>query len=432
MEKAVLEQFKLLSKIPHCSFKTSKMRDYLVDICKKSGAEVFEDKAGNIVARKGVPKVCLQAHYDMVCMGNAPKIDIYEKDGFLYAQDSSLGADNGAGIAIMLVLLRKHDNLECLFTNDEEVGLLGASSLELEIKSSYLLNLDSEEEGTVYVGCAGGLEIHANMPLVYEPLSTKYDLYEVSLSGLVGGHSGIEIVKPIPNAIIELAKILRSIDVKVISFDGGERINSIPTKASAKIALAKDTLVEGLPFEYKTIYEEEPKALSNSKQVLDYICAFPQGVNGWDEDLSIPLKSSNLSLLSCNEQTLQIEVFVRAMSEDGLGALKLTHESLFSLGGFTIHYTDKNSPWVPKPSTFAKTVRDVAKHYWEDVRFGAIHAGLECGILMEKILNIKEACSIGPRIDSPHTTHECCEVASLGRIANIVDSLLKRVDDGAY
>ena len=155
-----LDIFKKICTIPHCSHNTSKMRDFIEEFCLKEGCFVEIDTAGNILARKGYPKVCLQAHYDMVCIGKAPDIEVYEEDGFLKAKESSLGADNGIGVAIMLLTASKFDDIELLFTNDEEIGMLGARDIKLTLKSNKILNLDTEEEAKVYIGCAGGVDIN--------------------------------------------------------------------------------------------------------------------------------------------------------------------------------------------------------------------------------------------------------------------------------
>ena len=135
--KEVIENFKKLTQIPHCSFDTVKMRDFLNTFSQERGFKTQIDKAGNIHCVKGSPKVCLQSHYDMVCMGNAPKIELFEENGFLRAKNSSLGADNGIGVAIMMQMMKEFDDLECLFTNDEEVGLLGANALEPTFKTTF-------------------------------------------------------------------------------------------------------------------------------------------------------------------------------------------------------------------------------------------------------------------------------------------------------
>ena len=143
----VLAKFETLAAIPHCSYETDKMRDFLASYAKDKGCEVVVDSFGNVHAFKGKPKICLQSHYDMVCMGDAPKIEIvYGDDGYMRAKNSSLGADNGIGVAIMMQMISEFDDIECLFTNNEEVGMVGAAGFSGDLKADKLLNLDSEED----------------------------------------------------------------------------------------------------------------------------------------------------------------------------------------------------------------------------------------------------------------------------------------------
>ena len=182
------------------------MRECLADFARSHGCEVSIDEVGNIHAIKGEPKICLQSHYDMVCMGDAPNIKIrYDDDGFMRAHNSSLGADNGIGVAIMMQMLGEFKNIECLFTNDEEVGLIGANGFKGQLISKKLLNLDSEDDNEVIIGCAGGINVFAAMN-VRDKHEAQGELYEVRVSGDPGGHSGNEIHKDIPNAIKILVK----------------------------------------------------------------------------------------------------------------------------------------------------------------------------------------------------------------------------------
>ncbi|MDR1976336.1 MAG: M20/M25/M40 family metallo-hydrolase, partial [Campylobacteraceae bacterium] len=154
-----IEIFKSFAKVPRCSFDALKMRDFIASFAAECGYTVKIDRADNILCVKQKPLVCLQSHYDMVCLADAPNVECYEEDGFLKARNSTLGADNGIGVALMLGMMRKFDDIECLFTSDEEVGLNGANNLEHQISAPYLLNLDSEEEGAIFIGCAGGVSV---------------------------------------------------------------------------------------------------------------------------------------------------------------------------------------------------------------------------------------------------------------------------------
>ena len=202
----VLDYFKIITATPRCSYKTDAMKEKIIEIAKKLDYTIKSDKSGNILCQKGIPKVCLQSHYDMVCVGDFENIELVEKDGILSAKNSTLGADNGMGMAIMFACMEKFSDLECLFTNDEEVGLIGASNLELELASNRLLNLDGEEAKEIYVGCAGGMDIISKLSLNYLPLNSDEIVYEVSITDLPGGHSGVDIDKGIDSATKVLAK----------------------------------------------------------------------------------------------------------------------------------------------------------------------------------------------------------------------------------
>lgn len=426
MPSDVLARFSTLCAIPHCSFDTEAMRAHLVQEAKACGASVCVDKAGNILAQKGSPKVCLQAHYDMVCMGSAPRILLQEEAGYLCAKDSSLGADNGMGVAMMLSLLHTQDHLECLFTNDEEVGLLGANGLEMQIQSPCLLNLDSEEEGKVFVGCAGGVDIIGTCSPEFTKAPVGWALYEICVSGLRGGHSGIQIHENIPNAIALLVHALAEQECALVHLEGGERINSIPTAARAVVMMPKPFTCKEPFFTCKALAQRCEKVVANSDTILKTLCAFSQGVRGWDAALSLPSQSINLSLLSFSEDSLRVEFFARAMNTEGLDALKKETKALLELGGFSVAFKDETLPWNPNIGPFALLVKEEATAVWGKAEFAGIHAGLECGVLLSKHDAPLEVCSLGPKIEAPHTVKERCEVASVHRVVEIVERIVTR------
>lgn len=426
MPSDVLARFNALCAIPHCSFDTKAMQTHLVQEAKACGAKVSVDKAGNILAQKGSPKVCLQSHYDMVCMGRAPHIVLKEEEGYLCAHDSSLGADNGIGVAMMLSLLHTQNHLECLFTNDEEVGLLGANGLELTLQSSCLLNLDSEEEGSVFVGCAGGVDIIGTLPFDFVAPPAGWALYEISVSGLRGGHSGIQIHENIPNAIVLLAQVLAEQECVLVQLEGGERINSIPTRARAVVAMPNPFTCKESFVTCKALLEPCKKVLANSDTILKTLCAFSQGVRGWDATLGIPSQSINLSLLFSSDACLRMEFFARAMHKEGLETLKKETKALLELGGFEVAFKDETPPWRPSIGAFALLVKEEASAVWGKAEFTGIHAGLECGVLLSKHDGTLEVCSIGPCIEAPHTTKERCLIASVHRVVEIVERIVRR------
>ena len=278
-----LGYFEQICSIPHCSYQAQKLGEFLLEFSKSRGFDTKIDENFNIHAIKGKPKICLQAHYDMVCVGEAPKIELENDGEFLSAKNSTLGADNGIGLAIIMDIMDEAQDLEVLFTSDEEVGLIGANAFAGEICAPALLNLDSEDDSEVIIGCAGGLlaefrrefepcelglgELFSSS--VSEHLSTgllsnegshstsaknctqnssnlNANYYELSCEGLEGGHSGMQIAKNIPNAIKELAHFAKNHGANILAMSGGDRDNAIPTWAKALVSASSKLQSKGL------------------------------------------------------------------------------------------------------------------------------------------------------------------------------------------
>ena len=278
-----LGYFEHICSIPHCSYQAQKLGEFLLEFSKSRGFDTKIDESFNIHAIKGKPKICLQAHYDMVCVGEAPKIELENDGEFLSAKNSTLGADNGIGLAIIMDIMDEAQDLEVLFTSDEEVGLIGANAFAGEICAPALLNLDSEDDSEVIIGCAGGLL--AEFRREFEPcelglgelfsssvsehfgtgllsnesshstsaenctqnssnLNANY--YELSCEGLEGGHSGMQIAKNIPNAIKELAHFAKNHGANILAMSGGDRDNAIPTWAKALVSASSKLESKGL------------------------------------------------------------------------------------------------------------------------------------------------------------------------------------------
>ncbi len=422
-----LEIFKKICTIPHCSHNTEKLRDFIEEFCLKEGCFVEIDTAGNILAKKGYPEICLQAHYDMVCVGKAPKLELYEENGYLKAKDSSLGADNGIGVALMLNAAQSCNNVELLFTNDEEVGMIGANNLQLAPKSNKVLNLDTEEFGKVFIGCAGGVDITIKKEYKKEML-LDCDIYKISISGLPGGHSGVDIDKHIPNAIKEIGFYLREFYPKIITLNAGEAINSIPRNAKAFIALKKGETPPAYKFvTIEKIHSDFDSCFNDSKEIIDMICGFANGVRGYDKDLQIPTKSVNLSKIQTINDTIVLNIFPRANNDFLLERLKNEIISYFVTLGCEINISNQYGSWEPIISNFTKDVCRIYKEEFQDISYAAIHAGLECGVLLEKFIDKKYIASIGPNIYNPHSVYERCEISSVLKIEKIIKKLLQKL-----
>ena len=425
--KEIIDIFKTITKIPHCSFHAEKLKEYIVDEAKKYGCEVQTDKYSNILVSKGKPNICLQAHYDMVCIADAPDIEIVEDEGFLKAKNSSLGADNGIGVAMMLYFLQKYENIEALFTADEEVGLIGAVNLELRIKSKNLLNLDSEEEGHIFVGCAGGVEIFGTKEIEYEKLKSGYDFYQIKTRGFQGGHSGVDIDKNIPNAIKELVFYLNDLkDVKIIKIEGGEAVNSIAKNACAIIAVKDEELKESENIAVKKIKNNFDKYIRFSDETIKMLCQFAHGVRSFDKKFDIPKTSINLAKIEQKEDVLNLSFFARSMDNNSLERIKKETFCFLQSFSFTPRSEHQFPAWNPSINEFSKKVKKIAEKYFENVDFKAIHAGLECGIIQDKFKGLN-TLSLGPNIYFPHSNKEKCEIASVKKSAKLVEEILKEM-----
>jgi dipeptidase D len=417
----IITYFKILTQIPHCSKEADAMMAFLVDFAKERGYEVETDTAKNIHIFKGEPKLCLQAHYDMVCMGKAPEIEVYEEEGWLKAKDASLGADNGMAIAMMMALMDEGRELEFLLTSDEEIGLIGANAVSFDLKATSMLNLDSEDEAEVYIGCAGGVDISAHRS--FDLVEGEGACYEVSVKGLVGGHSGVDIDKNIPNAISLLAEYLDANDIdQVVAIYGGERRNSIPANA---VAIVRSTeLLEGDGEVTVRELNEAPLVYAQGANLIAVLHQFETGVRAYDDHLEIPHSSINLAIVAADEKgDVTIETSARAMEMDALEALIADTVEFFADHGFTCKVEDKYPAWKPDVTDFTTLVEEKMKEVFGHSRRMAIHAGLECGVIAQKYPKMKFA-SIGPTIRYPHSTREMVDLASVEKTFEVVRKII--------
>ncbi len=417
----IIDYFKEICSIPHCSFDSDKLMNFLVDFAKSRGYEIHTDEAKNIYITKGSPVICLQAHYDMVCVGDAPNIEPIEIDGFIKAKNSSLGADNGIAIAMMMVLMDEQKEVEFLITANEEVGLVGANGVDFALRSNYMLNLDSEEEGEICIGCAGGVDIKATKKL--KKISNTFECYEVSLSDLPGGHSGVDIDKNIPNALIELAKFLKDKNIKIIKFKGGERINSIPANAKAIVACdMKPESEDGF-----SIRRVEKYDYCYDENVIQIISDFKHGVLEFNESLNIPNISQNLAIVDIADDILSIKVGIRAMSMDDLDRTSKETSEYFKSFGFEVEKKDKYPAWKPEVNDFVKKIEEIMRAQLGKSEIKAIHAGLECGVLKQKYPKMKFA-SIGPTIHFPHSKQEMVEISTVYSTFKVANRIINEFE----
>ncbi|MFK5882141.1 MAG: M20/M25/M40 family metallo-hydrolase [Sulfurospirillum sp.] len=420
---SVLDYFEKLSEIPRCSFDAQKLKEYLTRFANTHGFEVKVDSAGNVLCKKGNPNVCLQSHYDMVCLGSAPEVELVKEKNILRAKNSTLGADNGMGVAIMLYCMQKYDDLECLFTADEEAGLIGAANLELEITSPNILNIDGEDESEIYIGCAGGSDVVCEKSIEFTPMEKGEKVYRVTVENLPGGHSGVDIDKNILSSIKVLVRFLAKYDCELMELKAGERRNSIAKGGTALFTCRADFKQE----RYLKIEEAmggEHKKIVNSKQLIKCLDAFAQGVRAWNKELNIPENSANLGIVEVDKNLFRVVISLRTMDDKAMDDLEAQTKSYFDLCGFSVSFPSRHSAWTPFVGDFSQKVKDIASKHIPNVEFKAIHAGLECGVLIAKQKESKEAVSIGPNIRFPHSTREECDLDSVKKIKKIVEDII--------
>jgi dipeptidase D len=420
----VLELFEELSKYRRGSGEAIEAYEFLLKFCAKAGAKTQTDKAGNILASIGTPKICLQSHYDMVELGDQPPKLLREGD-WLRAKNGTLGADNGIGVALELALIEEGQEGDYLFTNDEEIGLIGANNLGVYPTAKQIINLDAEEEGVVTIGCAGGADYSLNALLAYEPIDDKaFKAYKIAAKDCAGGHSGVDIHRGIPSAIGEVCRYLFNHNARLVSLRGGERLNSIPKNAEAIAFLPigaepkNDDHIEIAPI------DNPFKAISGSRKILSLLALVPSGVLGFDELYGIASRSCNFALVKTEGDRMELTLFARGASEADLDAIDLQIAALSEIGALALSPLGRYSSWKATKTPLADRLCSLMKEEGLSPKIGAIHAGLECGVLLSKIPHA-QCASIGPTIEFPHSFSERVFLPSVDRLYQVVKRALR-------
>ena len=325
MSNNIIEIFKTITAIPRCSGTHEPFINYMKNLSKELGYLCLSDEFNNILCKKenSNSNIVFQSHYDIVCLNDFCIPQIVEDDTTLKAIDSTLGADNGIGCSYMIALMYENFDGEFLFTSDEEIGLIGANGLNLPINSKYMLNLDSEDEGKICIGCAGGVDIiakNSNKKIV--PNIENLDLYEISISNLQGGHSGVDIDKNIPNAIKLIVKTIKECEGKLLDINGGERINSIPANAKAIIASKKRPQKTHENMKIEKINTKSEHLNIYDDEIINFLYNFQNGVRDFNKELNVVQDSINLALIKTNIDEIVIEFSARSMNNENLKELK--------------------------------------------------------------------------------------------------------------
>ena len=470
---ALWAHFDEILKIPRASKDEGQIRQYVLGVAERNGLEAKVDGSGNVVVRKpGSPghenaaATILQSHLDMVQEKNSDVEHDFEtdaitpvKDGaYLKADGTTLGSDNGIGVAAMLALMEdqeaEHGPLEFLFTVDEETGLTGAAGLGDDMLAGrQLLNLDSEEEGIITIGCAGGGDTHLQLPMAEE--RAEGSAVHIMIQGLKGGHSGVDIHLQRANAIKVLSRALYAAwleePFRVADLSGGNAHNAIPREASATVVLKGeeevarfrgrleeelDTIVHesstvdpGMTFEVTevstppTVWDEV-----TTRRGLALLTTLPHGVVRMSPDIpGLVETSTNLAVAARRNGDLDILLSSRSSVASALRALRQRIRSAGSLAGAEAEEEDAYPGWEPDVgSRLLGVVKEVYAEHLGEPEVGAIHAGLECGIIGEKYDGM-DMVSFGPQIEFPHSPDERVKIDSVQSFYVVLRALLERL-----
>lgn len=473
--KGLWNSFYSLTQIPRPSGKKEAVSQFLVNYGKSLGLETMQDEIGNVLIRKPAspgmenhPGVILQGHMDMVPQKNSDKVFDFETDPIeAYVEDNgewvtangtTLGADNGIGVATAMAILADknavHPPLEAFFTVDEETGMYGAFDLKGGwLQGKYLLNLDSETEGELYVGCAGGVDTTAVFD--YEPVETEEGdiALRIAIKGCKGGHSGCDINLQRANAIKQLFRVLKeavvSYEARLASVEGGSLRNAIPREASAVITIPQENYddvtdmvarwedqllseFEGIEPDMKlTVEEVECPKQEMPEDVQDFlihaITLCPHGVYRMIPEMpDIVETSNNLAMIETKEGKVTAYCLTRSSVESRKEELQSVIESAFSLAGAKVTFSGSYPGWKPNfKSPLLATMKSIYEQQFGNApRVVIIHAGLECGIIGRNYPNM-EMISFGPTIEHPHSPDERVNIATVQKFYQYVLATLK-------
>ena len=473
--KALWKNFYSLTQIPRPSKKEDQIREFIFNFGKNLGLETIEDEVGNVIIRKPATPgmenrkgVVLQGHLDMVPQKNSDKVHDFEKDPietvvdgeWVRANGTTLGADNGMGVAAAMAVLEskdlQHGPIEALFTSDEETGMTGATGLKAGVlKGDILVNMDSEDEGELYIGCAGGT--NGNITFTYEEkaLTGDYTGYKINITGLKGGHSGVDIHLGRGNANKIMNRVLhhcfKKHGLQVASIDGGSLRNAIPRESFAHVAIPSgnvDSFLKCLDKQTAKIKNElaaveptmkieaVPAAVPASVidpavlvKFMNAIYACPNGVMRMSNEMTgLVETSNNLAIVKAEKGTIKISNLLRSSVDSAKADLQQMMQSVFDLAGADSVFDGSYPGWKPNPdSPILKTMQDVYNNKYGNIpEIKAIHAGLECGILGGAYPNW-DMISFGPTIRFPHSPDEKVNIATVVKFYDFLVETLKNI-----
>lgn len=470
-----LEIFKEMCGIPHGSYNIDAISDYLKEFAIKNNLWYRQDEDKNVIIRKKAypgyetcPGVIIQGHMDMVavkteeCPLDLEKdgLIVKEDNGYMYAEGTSLGGDDGIAVAYALAILEdkniKHPALECIFTVNEEVGLLGAQTIDLsDIEGKYLINIDSEEEGVITTSCAGGVVLSALLRCDRD-MDLYGSLYRVEMKGFKGGHSGTAIHEGRANAAHVMGRFLGEVQkqgsINILDLTSGEKDNAIPNVSKAIFATDVDEdkfkeivcqfdamineeykgrdneiSINVTPLSYSS--EEDKKLIGDKTAVIiDILNASPDGVISMCEGIDMVKTSLNLGITRIDQDGLKLDFCLRSSSKEEKEELKEKLGTILADRGCELALSGDYPGWdYNSNSTLQKiTVEAYKDIYGEEPLVTGVHAGLECGILLDKKSDL-DCISIGPNILNIHTTNEKLDLASTERTWNLIIRVLENI-----
>lgn len=467
--------FAEISRIPRGSKNEAAATRYVIAVAKKLGLQYKTDRLGNVVVRKPASanlgqsrSIAVQGHLDMVCEKNKDKvhdfakdpIELVRRDNFIMANGTTLGADNGIAVAVNLALMEdrtiEHGPLELLFTVDEETGLTGAKNLTPDfLESRTLLNLDSEEEGALYVGCSGGKDTIGTWDVHFEEVAGAMTPVQVRVTGLKGGHSGLDIDKGRGNAIKIMNRVLFALDAagaRLCFIDGGSKRNAIPRECEAVLLVPAKRVDEargivekmdgivkaefgkvepGLLVSFAPLASRKKwKALRKreQRQIQRTIAALPHGVIKMSADLpGLVETSTNVAVIQTLRNSIRISTSQRSSVESEIVDIGESVACVLELGGAAVENTDSYPGWKPDMESPILGIAKAAYRdlYGKDPEVKAIHAGLECGIIGERIPGM-DMVSFGPTLEGVHSPDERIHIDTVGRFWTFLLEILKR------
>lgn len=473
--ECIWRNFDELTKVPRPSGHLEKVQQFLLDFGNKAGVEVFKDPANNIVMRKPAAAgyenrkgVILQAHMDMVPQKTPESnhnfetdpIETYVEDGWVKAKGTTLGSDDGLGVAAIMAVMEdkslKHGPVEALITADEETGMYGANDLPAgELKGDILLNLDSETWGKFVIGSAGGINITASLDYKEAETDKSDAAVKVTLKGLKGGHSGLEIDEGRANANKLMVRFVREAieecGARLATWHGGNMRNAIPFKAEVVITLPKENVeaVKELVEDYKTDFVDEYKGIESGIEffaedvetpatempeeiqdnIVDAIYACHDGVIRFIPAYpNVVETSSNLAIIDIENGNATLKVLARSSREDMKEYITNMLQSCFNMAGMKVETDGDYCGWDPNPDSEILNLlqRLYKEQTGEDALVQADHAGLECSIILGKYPNL-DVVSMGPTLRSPHTTSERALIASAAPFWELLKKTLEKI-----